>query len=308
VLSQNLLSTLFAGTGYEYDLSERTGKFYLNLSYQGWFPVIDLNYSYGKRAGIGRYSSTGESFRYTWNESNLQAAVSVPMNLSRGIWYRKIQPTVGTSWIYVIHDKNTPEQFTKGSINTLDYRLYMYNYIRSNYQDMFPKWGQNLDINFRHTPFTGNDMGSVFGISTNLYFPGIFRHHGIRIYGGFQRRWDNLVYGYQFSNLIAIPRGTTAIYTPDLLSFSANYKFPFLRLDASLGSVLYIKRFKLNLFYDWSHGWEPLEDTFLKSTGFELTSEMHILRFVAPFELGVQGAYLPDEGTWVWRFLWGVSF
>jgi len=308
VLSQNLLSTAFAGAGFEYDLSEETGKFYLNFSYRGWFPVIDVNYSYGKRAGIGQYSSTGESFRYTWNESNLQAAVSVPMNLSRGIWYRKIQPTVGTSWIYVIHDKNTPEQFTKGSINTLDYRLYMYNYIRSNYQDMFPKWGQNLDINFRHTPFTGNDMGSVFGISTNLYFPGILRHHGIRIYGGYQRRWDNLVYGYQFSNLIAIPRGTTAIYTPDMLSFSANYKFPFLRLDASLGSILYIKRFKLNLFYDWTHGWEPLEDTFLKSTGFELTSEMHILRFVAPFELGVQGAYLPDEGTWVWRFLWGVSF
>ena len=308
VLSQNLLSTAFAGAGYKYDLNERTGKFYLNLSYQGWFPVIDVNYSYGKRAGMGRYSNTGETFRYTWNESDLQATVSVPLNLSRGIWYRKIQPSVGTSWIYVIHDKNTPEQFTKGSINTLNYRLYMYNYIRSNYQDMFPKWGQNFDINLRHTPFTGNDMGSVFGISGNLYFPGIFRHHGIRIYGGYQRRWDNLVYGYQFANQISLPRGTEAIYPEKLVSVSANYKFPFLRLDASLGSVLYIKRFKLNLFYDWAHGWEPLEDTFLKSTGFELTSELHILRFVAPFELGVQGVYLPDENRWVWRFLWGISF
>jgi len=308
ILSQNLLSTMFAGAGYEYDLSEETGKFYFNFSYKGWFPVIDVNYSYGKRAGMGRYSNTGETFRYTWNESDLQATVSVPLNLSRGIWYRKIQPSVGTSWIYVIHDKNTPEQFTKGSINTLNYRLYMYNYIRSNYQDMFPKWGQNFDINLRHTPFTGNDMGSVFGISGNLYFPGIFRHHGIRIYGGYQRRWDNLVYGYQFANQISLPRGTEAIYPEKLVSVSANYKFPFLRLDASLGSVLYIKRFKLNLFYDWAHGWEPLEDTFLKSTGFELTSELHILRFVAPFELGVQGVYLPDENRWVWRFLWGISF
>ncbi|MFC2101608.1 hypothetical protein ACFLS7_01285 [Bacteroidota bacterium] len=308
VLSQNLLSTTFAGAGYEYDLSERTGKFYLNFSYQGWFPVIDVNYSFGKRAGIGRYSNTGETFRYTWNESNLQATVSVPLNLSRGIWYRKIQPSVGTSWIYVIHDKNTPEQFTKGSVNTLDYRLYMYNYIRSNYQDMFPKWGQTLDIGFRHTPFPGNDMGSVFGASGNLYFPGIFRHHGIRLYGGYQRRWDNLVYGYQFSNFVTLPRGTEVIYPAELISLSANYKFPFLRLDASVGSVLYIKRFKLNIFYDWAEGRGVHGDQTEQSTGFELTSELHVLRFVAPFELGVQGIYLPDVGKWTWRFLWGVSF
>jgi len=308
VLSQNLLSTMVSGAGYEYDLSEQAGKFYLNLSYQGWFPVIDLNYSYGKRAGTGRYSNTGETFRYTWNESNLQANVSVPLNLSHGIWYRKIEPAVGTSWIYVIHDKTTPEQFTEGSVNTLDYRLYMYNYIRSNYQDMFPKWGQNVDINYRHSPFVVNDLGAIFSISTNLYFPGVIRHHGIRIYGGYEKRWDNLVYGYRFSNLITVPRGTEAIYTAEMTSLSFNYKFPFLRLDASLGSLLYIKRFKLNLFYDWSHGWEPKEDTFLESTGFELTSELHILRFVAPFELGVQGVYLPDDNRWVWRLLWGVSF
>ncbi|MBN1199106.1 MAG: hypothetical protein JXA23_07125, partial [Bacteroidales bacterium] len=308
VLSQNLLSTAYAGAGYEYDLNERTGKFYLNFSYQGWFPVIDLNYSYGKRAGTGRYSNTGESFRYTWNESDLQATVSVPLNLTRGNWYRKIQPSVGTSWIYVIHDKTTPQAFTKGSVNTLDYRLYLYNYIRSNYQDMFPKWGQQLDIGYRHTPFSGNDMGEIFGISGNLYFPGAFRHHGIRIYAGYQRRWDHLVYGYQFSNLISFPRGTETFYPEKLVSVSANYKFPFLRLDASIGSVLYIKRFKLNLFYDWAHGWQQMEETFTESAGFELTSELHILRFLAPFELGVQGAYLPDEGRWAWRFLWGISF
>ncbi|MBC8436074.1 MAG: PD40 domain-containing protein [Bacteroidetes bacterium] len=308
VLSQNLLSTVFAGAGYEYDLSERTGKFYLNFSYKGWFPVIDLNYSFGKRAGTGRYSNTGETFRYTWNESNLMAAISVPMNLSRGLWYRRIQPQVGSSWIYVIHDKTTPDKFTKGSVNTVDYRLYMYNYLRSNYQDVYPKWGQNLDIQYRHTPFAGNDMGAVFGIGGNLYFPGIWRHHGIRIYGGYQRRWDNLVYGYKFANLIAFPRGTEAIYTPELTSLSLNYKFPFLRLDASLGSILYIKRFKMNFFCDWAHGYGNQDNQESLSTGFELTSEMHILRFLAPFELGVQGAFLPNEDRWVWRFLWGVTF
>ncbi|MFH1936461.1 MAG: hypothetical protein ABIK52_02730 [Bacteroidota bacterium] len=308
VLSQNLLSTAFAGAGYEYDLSERTGRFYLNFSYRGWFPVIDLNYSYGKRAGIGRPWDPDESFRFTWNESDLQATISVPLNLSQGIWYRRIQPIFGTSWIYVIHDKTTPRSFIEGSINTLDYRIYMYNYIRSNYQDMFPKWGQNLDIQFRHTPFGGNDLESIFAIAGNIYFPGLFRHHGIRIYGGCQQRWYIFTADYRFANLISLPRGTEPFYTPKLISFSLDYKFPFLRPDLSLGSLLYLKRFKLNLFYDWVHGWGPWDNTWDESTGFDLTSELHILRFLAPFELGVQGAYLPDENRWVWRFLWGVTF
>jgi len=308
VMSQNLLSTAFATAGYDYDLNERTGKFYLDFSYQGWFPVIDFRYSFGKRAGTGRYSQTGETFRYTWNESNMRAYVRIPLNLTRGIWYRSIQPQVGTSWIYVIHDKTTPAKFTSGSVNTVDYRVYAYNYIRSNYQDMFPKWGQNLNVVYQHTPFGSNNMGSIFGIATNLYFPGILRHHGIRIYGGFQQRWDRLVYGYQFSNVIAYPRGITSAYNEYLVSLLSNYKFPFFRIDASLGSVLYIKRFKLNLFYDWANGWGIYGDNIYQSTGFELTSELHILRFFTPLELGVQGAYLPNDNRWVWRFLWGVNF
>ena len=307
VLSQNLLNTAFASTGYEYDLNEQTGKFFLDFSYQGWYPVVDLSYSYGKRAGTGRYSGTDQTFRYTWNESNLNIDIGVPLNLSRGNWFRKIQPSIGSSWIYVIHDKETPEQFTQGSIFTLDYGVFGYNYIRSNYQDVYPKFGQTISIIYRHTPFGQNDMGSIFGASGNLYFPGLFRHHGIRIYGGYQQRWDKRVYGYQFSNLVSYPRGIIQAYDEYLVSFSGNYTFPFGRIDASIGSVLYIKRFKLNLFYDGAQGWGKHGETYYQSTGFEFSTEINILRFFAPFEVGVQGAYLPDNNTWSWRFLWAVS-
>ncbi|MFH1161598.1 MAG: hypothetical protein V1733_11745 [bacterium] len=307
VLSQNLLSTAFATAGYDWNLNERTGKCYLNFSYQGWFPVIDLHYSYGKRAGFAQISQTGETFRFTWNESTLQATVSVPLNLSRGLWYRGIQPLVGTSWIQVLHDKTTPGQFTTGSVSTLDYRLYAYNYIISNYQDMFPQWGQNLDITFRFSPFRTNNIGSILGVETNLYFPGILRHQGIWLYAGYQQRWDQLVYGYEFANLVSYPAGIQSTFDQHLISLAANYKFPFLRIDASVGSLLYIKRFRLNLFYDWATGWGTDYIHTYQSTGAELTADLHILRFLAPFELGVSAAYLPQTQTISWRFLWGIS-
>jgi hypothetical protein len=52
--------------------------------------------------------------------------------------------------------------------------------------------------------------------------------------------------------------------------------------DLSLGPFAYIKRIKSDFFYD----------TTLKNViggrGVELTADVHLLRFVFPFELGVQ--------------------
>ena len=307
VMSQNILSTAFATAGYAWDLNEQTGKGYLNFSYRGWFPVIDLSWSYGKRAGTYRSMVTGEQFRFTWNENSLMAAVSIPLNLSRSFWTRGIEPRIGTTWYFLAHDKTTPGSFVTGSVNTLDYRLYAYNYILSNYQDMFPRWGQNVDITFRHSPFGNHSTGAILGAETNLYFPGFLRHHGIWFYGGYQRRWDQFLYGYQYANLISYPAGIEQAYDEQLISLAANYKFPFLRIDASLGSIVYIKRFRLNLFYDWANGWGQNYNHTYQSAGFELTSDLHILRFLAPFELGLQGAFLTGENHWVWRFLWAIT-
>jgi hypothetical protein len=93
-----------------------------------------------------------------------------------------------------------------------------------------------------------------------------------------------------------------------MYSFSVNYKLPLFYPDWSLGSAMYIKRFKLNVFYDFAGGSE--EDIIYKSssTGAELTADLHILRFVFPFELGVRSYYLPDEEQIGWQFLFGVSF
>jgi len=308
VLSQNVLSTTFASAGWEYNIQEQTGMFFANLSFQGWYPVFDFRFQTGNRAGYARIQGTNETFRFTWQETTFNATISIPWNFSHGKYSRSLQPSVGTSLINVVHNSSTPDQFTSGLIPTMNYALYATQYLRSNPKDMYPRWGQAFDVFFQNSPFKGNDMGSIFGAELNLYFPGIFRHHGIWLYGGYQQQWpkDNL--SYSFADIINYPRGYIGADDQQLLSLGFNYKLPLFYPDFSAGSILYFKRFKLNLFYDWAQGWEPDQINLYQSTGLELTADLHILRFVYPFELGVRTIYFPLDGTVGWQFLYGVSF
>lgn len=311
-LSQNVLSTAFASAGYDWNYNDRTGQFYLNFSYEGLFPVFDLNVSYGNKAGYYYPAKTSPLTRFTWNELNFALNISVPLNFTKGIWYRWLTPSIGTSLIDVLHNKTTPEVFTKGWINTFICDLIYTQYIRSNYQDMYPRWGQSMEVTYSGSPFGANDLGSIWAVQTNLFFPGILKHHGIWLYGGYQQRNENTVYGYDYSEIIPYPRGYTNGFDNHLFSFSANYKFPFLRPDWSAGGVLYFKRFKMNLFFDQALG--DMADVIdwnlpnlYQTIGSELTAEMHVLRFVYPFEFGVRPMYFPTDNTWGCQFIYSVS-
>ena len=165
-----------------------------------------------------------------------------------------------------------------------------------------------MDISYRDTPFGGNDMGSIFGAQANFYFPGFVRHHGVKMYGGYQARNDKNLFAYPFSNIIAYPRGYTNIYDDDLVSLSLNYALPLWYPDFSFGSVIYLKRLKLNLFYDWANGKNQGYINSYQSTGAELTFNFHLLRFVAPIEMGIRSICYPSTGGWGFEFLYSVSY
>lgn len=306
LLSQNMLSTAFTNIGYDYDLNEQTGKFYAGFSYQGWFPVLDFFYSYGNRAGNILYTN-GRIQRFTWNESNLSAALSIPFNFSHGMWYMYMTPSLGTNLIDVIHNQSTPEFYTSGWISLMNYSLSFSNYIHSNFKDINPKWGQTLTVTFRNSLFPENDLGSIFAVYGTFNFPGILNHHGINIYLGYQDKEEKYLRGYKYSDLVPYPLGIAGQDDSQLYSASLNYAFPFLNIDLSAGSVLYIKRFRTNLFFDYSEGWTNNIRRFYRSAGIDLLTELHILRFLYPFELGLRTIYLPDNNSLQFQFLYGIK-
>ena len=308
VLSQNALSTLFAGAGWEYDINEKTGKFYSSISYQGWYPALTFRFDIGNRAGYARYEGSNETYRFTWQETNFKAFVSIPWNFSHGRYSRSLQPAIGINLIGIKHNATTPEQFTTGWIQTMNYRITAAQNQRSNQKDVYPHFGQSIDVSYQHTPFGGNDLGSIFGAIANLYFPGFIRHQGIWLYSGYQQRNEKKVYAYSFSNLVSYPRGYSGAYDDNLLSLGLNYKFPIWYPDFSFGSVIYLKRLKMNLFCDWAQGYNSGYVNDYQSAGAELTFDFHFLRFIAPIEMGVRSIFFPISGDWGFEFLYSISY
>jgi hypothetical protein len=173
---------------------------------------------------------------------------------------------------------------------------------------MFPKWGQIMDMHFNHSPFSENNIGSIFAGETNFYFPGILRHHGISIYVGYQAQNDQDIYGYSYAGYLSYPRGYDGISDERAWSIMTNYKFPLFCPDWSIGSIFYIKRFKLDLFFDYGEGSNPGQLNVYKSTGAELTADFHFLRFIVPFDMGVRSIYFPDTGSWGWQFVYTINY
>lgn len=309
-MSQNALSTATTIVGYAYDPNEQTGNFHADFTYEGWYPIFDFKVSSGQRAGVDH-----DANRYTWNENKVELAMRMPLRFNHGKYFRGIQPEIDPEFIEYHQNAATDPSIISGTIKSLGYRMYAYNYLKSNAKDMAPRWGQTLDINYRHTPFGGNNLGKLGSVATNLYFPGFVRHHSLRIYGAYQKRENG---DYIYSNLVNFPRGYFSCYAfQEINSLAINYKLPLLYPDLSIGPFAYIKRIKTNLFYDYAmNGYLYFNDVsgkhetasyYMRSFGAELTADMHILRLLLPVDTGARFAFRPDNNSLSVEFLFSVN-
>jgi hypothetical protein len=300
-MSQNELSTATTLIGYSYDMAEKTGKVTADFSWMAWYPVLDFKASYGGRAA---YTSDDTSVRYTYNETILGGGLTLPLTFTGGKYYKGLQLKLHTSWHNITNNTSPEETKLTGTINSMDYGILVYRYIKQSGKDIYPRWGQSVNLGFRHTPFGDNDYGSIASVSTRFYFPSLVLHHGLRLDLNWQERNPG---SYYYPNQINLPRGYYIFNVNSLKCYALNYKFPLLYPDFSLGPLAYFKRIKTTLFYDGGIGVTEDSSWNLQSTGIELTSDMHVLRFVFPLDLGFRFGFRPIEKSYFVDFLFSVN-
>ena len=302
VMSQNLLSSSILEAGYAYNLNEELGKIYASYSYQGFYPMIDINVDYGKRRG--NYSRNGQKFDYLWDESNISAGLRLPLSFTRSKYYKGIQPSVSLTQTFREMDASSKVRFFKDDITTFSSGLYMYHNLKKSTRDIYPNWGQSLDIQYKYTPFDAR-MSSVFAVQANLFFPGILRNHGIYLYAG----WQEQKFGYyEYSSIVHYPRGYTKQFSSKLYSGSVNYTLPLIYPDWNIGPVIYIQRIRSTLFWDHAYGEQINSNKTYNSVGIDLMGDTHIFRFIAPIEIGLRYIYFPDRHSGTFQFLFGINF
>lgn len=327
--SQNTLGTAETQIGYDYNATDHTGKYRLSFNYFGLFPELNTDLSYGN--GVSHYfqvSNTTDQFNhvtkrdttvqsYAWHEWTADIDIRIPLNLSKGKYSSGLFPEIKYTFNQSTPNASAPDTFNPEYYHALNYRLYYYHLLHQSAQNIIPRWGQQFDLIFRHTPFAGTNFGSLSGIQSVLYFPGLTRNDGFKIYQGYQQK--SFTQLSTFSNFVRFPRGYQGFANNKLYSFAADYITPLSYPDFSIGKLVYLKRIKSSLFYDYAYLSVPIVNKNhviipnqyhmqMNSLGLELTSDLHVLRLFAPVEMGFRTIYRPEFQDFQFNLLMSINF
>lgn len=305
-MSQNLLSTATTTAGYEHDFREDVGRYYTKFTYEGWYPIIEVDFEHAKRRRYYLADTVNHIVDdYTFKETTFELGIRVPINLNRNKHIRGIQPYAKFENIFLKMHPDSPFEFSRSSIQALHYGFTAYHQSMRSRYDIYPKWGQIIGFAYSMTPFLSPGWVGLTSIESAFYFPGLFKHHGLKIYAAYQHRKDGI---YGFANQINHVRGLINKGDVDQYRMSVDYKLPLAYPDFDLGSFMYLKKIDLGLFYDYGYGESPDLINHYQSLGAELHSEFHLLSFVAPIDFTLRGMYHPNQKEFGFEFIVNIDF
>ena len=126
------------------------------------------------------------------------------------------------------------------------------------HRDIAPRWGYTFSANYTFNPENTHfsDLISFYG---QAYLPGFAPHNSVLVAATYQTS----IGGYKFPSGYAplsyrstrlIPRGFTSadIVSNNYTAFQANYQLPVWYPEGGIGSVIYIKRIRLNAGGDYA--------------------------------------------------------
>ena len=321
LMSQNKLSTALTQVGYDYSTINKSGKWLAEFTYTGLFPVFKVRAEYGNEKSeyfqINTYNNLlthavrkdTQQVNFAYKIMNLHGTMNIPLNLSHGKWSRLLQPEFQIGYRQIWQEVATP--IASGNKAWLTYRLYAHNLLHTGVRDLQPAIGQVIDFNYHYSLANTSTSYPIWTMEGPIYLPGLVKHQGIRIYGGFQHKPTS---GNSLSDYISYPRGYTNLLTNQLFCLKSDYMLPLFYPDWSIGRLSYIKRFSLRLFYDKAWATIPVlhQNGEYKldfgSTGGELTADCNFLRLYLPAKIGFRSSYLIDQKKINLEFLLSINF
>ena len=299
--SQDLLNTtqVFAGVGY--DQVERTFSATGALSYQGRFPVLDADVTYGGRDAAVVYQ--GATLRDQWQYTRFTAGLRLPLNLTRGKYLQAL--SVGAYFLHErVHGYDLPvrkatEVGPNSPLNALQTTVNYATQLKRNARSVAPKWGGTFLGTWRTTPFVTGLEARQWGAQASVYLPGLARNHALRLRGGYQ--WQDQQ-RYQFAPTISFPRGEGYVSFDHLRAASLDYNLPLAFTHWELGRWLYVQRLRAVVFGDVAQGNDfrgaPAQLTY-RNVGADALVLFNVLRLRTPLEAGVRVVYRGAVQRWV---------
>lgn len=304
MFSQNLLSTFISSIGYHYI----NGYHYVapKITWRGWYPVFELSGQIG-----------GPPQSYPFPEGvipggmntyfDLHLKMYVPLYFDRGKYITYIVPQLDYERNSAHYYSNNTEHY---GLNYFHGILYATRFLRMSRRDLYPRLGGYVYAYYTNTPWDEGLLGSQFAVQGGIYLPGIGPHHHLLLKGAWQKQYPGTY--YLSLNRIDFPRGYPASISAEIKTFSADYALPLVYPDWSTEPIIYIKRIRADLFYDWSHGTDVYQGNDVwytgtyQSAGVELMVDFHAGRILFPFSAGVRVGYLFNSDSIFTEFLFRI--
>ncbi|MDN5200048.1 hypothetical protein QQ008_01715 [Fulvivirgaceae bacterium BMA10] len=321
IAARDVLSNFSTFIGYTYDANEKSGFARARFSYQRWFPIIDLEVNFGNRStseNLRDMQGQVQRVKFQWQEKEINVGLRVPLILTKSKYFTNLSLSSSIGITEVTDFNQTVRLFdqqSNGILRSLTHNITFSRTLKTSKRDLNGKFGQELFLNYNHTPIGGDFTGQYLATQGELFLPGLFKHHSVNLRGGYQYQEINFVRNdqgvtlsdrnYGFPSYFFFPRGYSSTIFEHFYHFNANYALPLIYPDLSLGPVLNIQRIKANLFYDFGKGEILDASQNFSSVGIELKTDFNLMRFNQLLEIGVRFSYLTETNASSYELLIG---
>lgn len=310
LLSQNSLSTVTSSISYYY--SDGYHHLRPTMSFRMLYPVITFDYLLGGPPSLMVVGELADTLPMLENYQELNTELSVPLNFSTSRYSLRLTPSIRHKYqrSYI-----STESFSDGNdfefdghyyfkgISKLDFRLSSSLSTKMAYKNLRPRWGAYFYIShlkpIKHQQLWSNNTVSVFTAQT----PGFFRHHSTQL----QFSTEN-----GFGERLSLPRGYGSQFKlfdyNNAQKIAADYAFPVWYPNISLGPVAYFKRLHAKVYYDYFQYKNSEYNSYMSSTGIDLSVDTNFLRFFFTFVPTLRYSYLIDESKGSFGFVFSTSY
>ncbi|MES2777458.1 MAG: hypothetical protein V4722_24980 [Bacteroidota bacterium] len=246
LISNNVLNTLETTLSYTFNTNEQSHKAGVSGVYGGWYlqPFIQANQTWGRAAAFNADTTV------FYNETEAGIGLQLPLNFSSGKSYRYLTLSSSLNTERVRWTGLGQKLLNDVDFNYVNARLSYSSQIQKAVQQIYPRLAHTLLADYRSivNQYTARQLL----LSGSLYLPGVAPTHSLVLTAAYQGR--DTMNQYLFSNSFPFSRGYRVINFPRQWKLGANYHFPLWYPDWGFGNIAYLRRVRLNLFYDYTVG------------------------------------------------------
>jgi hypothetical protein len=220
-------------------------------------------------------SNIPEFYEQEWKEDVVSAGLKFPFRLTQGTHHTQLS-LAGYYEYYDINALDSSDVSMVTSEESFSGWKSELSFIRlreAARQHVKPRWGQV--INFRYQKALDENPMRL-NTTANLFFPGIHRNHSFNLVGRYKQ--EEVVNTYRYTDDFAMPRGYKTAPFEEIYVLGANYEFPIVYPEFTIGSVAFFQRLRGELFFDYSKGTIESFEQNMNSAGAQLYVDTRLFR------------------------------